>query len=176
MCGKRLKVDPRWLAGTPPLPCGAYGALPLRQAVLHMQFTAAETRVHILEALHWWYVEPYKPPAAPSRTTTCAALAAGAGGGGASEMAGVVVSSAMANFSLLCVLPGAREGQAVELARAEGDCPCCWQIGAPPPHAQTHARRRAHEQSENTPPVMLNCAVLRPSCSTAVLRPSCPTA
>jgi len=138
MCGKRQAVDLRWLAHTSPLPCSAYATLPLRQAVLHMQFTSAETRTHILEAMHWWYIDRdivAEQSPTPMTPTTCAALAAGAASAAlssapssASTMSGVVVSSSMANFSLLCVLPGPREGQRLALGRKEG-CPCCWQTG-----------------------------------------------
>ena len=48
----------------------------------------------------------------------------------------MVVSSALANFSLLCLLPGPRDGQRVVLSvepRADGalaNCPCCWRLDA----------------------------------------------
>lgn len=125
MCGKRQSLDPRWLTRAPPLPCAALASSPLRQGVLHMQFTHPETRMRILEAMGWWYVKPKEAP--PTGGTTCTALAAGTGP--TTSMAGVVVSSAMANFSLLCVLPGARDGQVARLVATEG-CPCCWEVEA----------------------------------------------
>jgi len=136
MCGKRQSVDPSWFAGLAPLPCSFYEGLPLQQQVTHMQFTNAETRVNILEAMHWWYLPTAEITAAPApgsaaatsataaTSTSCASLAQGTGP--TSPMAAVVVSSAMYNSSLLCVLPGRRSGQQASLLR--GDCPCCWQI------------------------------------------------
>ena len=48
----------------------------------------------------------------------------------------MVISSALANFSLLCLLPGPRDGQRVVLSvepQADGalaNCPCCWRLDA----------------------------------------------
>ena len=76
-----------------------------------MQFTKAETRMAILEAMGWWFAErPARQPTAPQQPATCAAIASGAAAE-AAPLDGVVVSSALANFSLLCLLPGPRDGQ-----------------------------------------------------------------
>ena len=76
-----------------------------------MQFTKAETRMAILEAMGWWFAErPARQPTAPQQPATCAAIASGAAAS-AAPLDGVVVSSALANFSLLCLLPGPRDGQ-----------------------------------------------------------------
>ena len=57
LCGARMQVDPSWLRRAPPMDCtvlgGGVGSF-FGQAVLHMQFTHADTRRAILEALHWW--------------------------------------------------------------------------------------------------------------------------
>jgi len=122
MCGKRQLIDARWLARAPPLTCAELMASPLRQNVLHMQFTNAETRVQILKAMHWWYLPNSSPPSSGAKA--CAALPAT--GGESASLAGVVVSSAMSNRSLLCVLPSsASEGQQ---GVAQGECPCCWDV------------------------------------------------
>ena len=93
-----------------------------------MQFTSAETRVGILEAMGWWHEAVRAPPTRarkrPPPTLTCREIA-----GAETPLAGVVVSSAMANKSLLCVLPGVREGQP-HVALAPGACPCCWSVEA----------------------------------------------
>ena len=108
------------------------------QQVLHMQFTHAETRRAVLQALHWWDASPASPSTSSAAATsptaaasTCAAIATAGGGGsggpgvgGAGKMAGVVVSSALSS-ALLCVLPGAQEGQPLTLASS---CPCCWRV------------------------------------------------
>ena len=76
-----------------------------------MQFTKAETRMAILEAMGWWFAErPARQPTAPQQPATCAAIASGAAAE-AAPLDGVVVSSALANFSLLCLLPDPRDGQ-----------------------------------------------------------------
>ena len=101
-----------------------------------MQFTKAETRMAILEAMGWWFAErPARQPTAPQQPATCAAIASGAAAQ-AAPLDGVVVSSALANFSLLCLLPGPRDGQRVVLGvepRPDGalaNCPCCWRLDA----------------------------------------------
>ena len=129
MCGARIAVQPRWLHVAAPLPCSALSAAAaLGQEVGHMQFTSAETRVGILEAMGWWHEAVREPPKRarkrPPPTLTCREIA-----GAETPLAGVVVSSAMANKSLLCVLPGVREGQP-HVALAPGACPCCWSVEA----------------------------------------------
>ena len=143
LCGARVAVPPSLLRRAPPLPTGAFapgGEAWLRQSVLHMQFTKAETRMEILEALGWWYAAtPARQPAPAAVHTTCAALASGAAAAAAgvdAAVQGVVVSAALANFSLLCLLPGPRDGQAA-VVDAEalprgllGNAPCCWRLDA----------------------------------------------
>ena len=117
-----------------------------------MQFTKAETRMAILEAMGWWFAErPPRQPTAPQQPATCAAIASGAAAS-AAPLDGVVVSSALANFSLLCLLPGPRDGQRVVLGvepRPDGalaNCPrrCMYvdphrpQASDPPPTGFGH--------------------------------------
>ena len=92
--------------------------------------------MEILEAMGWWYADrPTRQPAQPAQPTTCAALAAGTSGV-AAPLQGVVVSSALADFSLLCLLPGERDGQTAVLGAESlrdgtlGNCPCCWRLDA----------------------------------------------
>jgi len=140
-----MQVDPSWLRRAPPMDCavlgGGVGSF-FGQAVLHMQFTHADTRRAILEALHWWKAPPAAASAAaattaastsaspsassaaaplPStapllRTTSCAALASGSAAvSGAGMLAGVVLSSALAPSALICLLPGHQPNQPVAL-------------------------------------------------------------
>ena len=77
LCGARMQVDPSWLRRAPPMDCavlgGAIGSF-FGQAVLHMQFTHADTRRAILEALHWWKA----PTAATSVATSVASSSSAA--------------------------------------------------------------------------------------------------
>ena len=91
-----------------------------------MQFTSAETRMGILEAMGWWH-EAARGGAARARRRPPPTLTCGQLSGATKPLAGVVVSSAMANKSLLCVLPGVREGQP-HASLAPGACPCCWSV------------------------------------------------
>ncbi|KAL3903098.1 MAG: hypothetical protein SGPRY_011813, partial [Prymnesium sp.] len=141
MCGKRQAIDSRWLILAPPLPCSVYSSAPLRQSVLHMQFTNAETRIQILKAMHWWHLGSSSSSSGGSSSsrsssgnpgadlhsgTTCGALA---NGEVHSTLEGVVVSSAMANVSLLCVVPMTSDSAPEKQAGlARGICPCCWDV------------------------------------------------
>lgn len=125
MCGKRQQVDTRWLTWAPPLSCSLLASSPLRQKVLHMQFTHVDTRIHILKAMHWWYLDETNMGSGGNGTgTTCAAIASGQGP--ASMLPGAVISSAMASMTLLCLLPNVGEASTPMLIR--GDCPCCWDV------------------------------------------------
>lgn len=142
MCGARLPVSPSWLTRARPVPCEAssadLGRSILGQDVLHMQFTHAETRKSILQALHWWRAPPSPGGAtaadadAPgssggSQLTTCDALAAGTSPAAASSrLSAIIVSSALASTTLLCLVPGHVDGQSVHI-KADG-CPCCWKV------------------------------------------------
>lgn len=134
MCGARLSPDASVLSHATPLPCSELSSRALGQATLHMQFTNAETRVAILEAMGWWhpaaYVTPVDPASAAAKPVSCESL--GKGGihaGVLGTVAAAAVSSSSANFTLLCLLPGGRTGHTLALAgsRAEG-CPCCWRV------------------------------------------------
>lgn len=105
-----------------------------------MQFTHADTRKAILEALHWWRGPPpaafaasgggaAPPPSGASTPTTCAALAAGTSGV-SGRLSAAIVSSALAPTALLCLLPGPRDGQSAHVPSAgeAGACPCCWRV------------------------------------------------
>ena len=147
MCGARLSVDPAWLTRARPVPCpglgggegGGLGRQLLGQDVLHMQFTHAETRKAILRALHWWRAPPSPATAASSSSsssfssqqTTCAALAAGSSPASAGRLSAIIVSSALATSTLLCLVPGPIEGQSLHVAGGAdqpGSCPCCWKV------------------------------------------------
>ena len=145
MCGMRISVEPSWLTRAPPVSCteqhanGLSGvAAVLQQEVLHMQFTHADTRKAILEALHWWKGPPPSvfaastgeaPLPTTSTPTTCPALHAGTSGA-SGKLSGAIVSSALASSAMLCLLPGPRDGQSWHLppADAPGACPCCWRV------------------------------------------------
>ena len=148
LCGARMQVDPSWLRRAPPMDCavlgGGVGSF-FGQAVLHMQFTHADTRRAILEALHWWKAPPAAASAAAATTaastasssaspsassaaaplpstapwlrpTSCAALASGSAVvSGTGMLAGVVLSSALAPSALICLLPGNQPNQPVAL-------------------------------------------------------------
>lgn len=103
-----------------------------------MQFTNADTRKAILEALHWWKGPPPSAFAsatgaaatgAASTQTSCAALASGSAAAG--RLSATIVSSALSPSALLCLLPGQREGQSLHLpmpTEAPNQCPCCWKV------------------------------------------------
>ena len=99
-----------------------------------MQFTHADTRRAILEMLHWWrgpITASFTPATAspPSQLTSCAALADGTAPSSSGKLSGAIVSSALASSTLLCLLPGPRDGQAVHIPpAAAGGCPCCWRV------------------------------------------------
>lgn len=78
LCGARMQVDPSWLRRAPPMDCavlgGAIGSF-FGQAVLHMQFTHADTRRAILEALHWWKAPTAATSVASSVASSSSAIA-----------------------------------------------------------------------------------------------------
>ena len=143
MCGMRVNAHTSWLTRAQPLPCAAGGGSEevrklFGQEVLHMQFTNADTRKAILEALHWWKGPPPSAFAsatgaaatsAASTQTSCAALASGSAAAG--RLSATIVSSALSPSALLCLLPGQREGQSLHLpmpTEVPNQCPCCWKV------------------------------------------------
>ena len=128
MCGARITLaqPAAALRAASPLACERYGRELLGQAGLHMQFTSALTRRDILAAMRWWHEPPAPPAAHTSAALSCAELATRARG----PLAAVAVSSASANFTLLCVLPGGHGGQPTALVDPPGapPCPCCWHL------------------------------------------------
>ena len=65
---------------------------------------------------------------AASTPTTCDALLAPGGAADGTRVAAAVVSSALARSALICLLPGARRGQAYHLNQTTAACPCCWRV------------------------------------------------
>jgi hypothetical protein len=132
MCGARLSPDASALSHSPPLPCSELSSSALGQATLHMQFTNAETRVAILEAMGWWHpaAQDAATDPAPAKPALCQSLGKGGDQAGVpGTLSAVAVSSSSANFTLLCLLSGSRPGHhlALEGWRAPG-CPCCWRV------------------------------------------------
>lgn len=81
LCGARMQVDPSWLRRAPPMDCAVLGGGVesfFGQAVLHMQFTHADTRRAILESLHWWKAPPAAASAAAATTAASAAASSSA--------------------------------------------------------------------------------------------------
>jgi len=124
MCGARLSAPTSLFALAPPLPCAALSASALNQAVLHMQFTKAETRRDILDAMGWWH----EPPEAAPNGAACVALGSLAAG----TLSAVAVSSSSMNSTLLCVLAGTWSGHDQAMDASKGTrgaaCPCCWRV------------------------------------------------